>query len=124
MNFVDENVILQKLIEKRHAIKNYRLIKSIINEGWVEHLKSSLNQREFTEKVHDKIQKCLYNNLGKGIMISLKQIQIILNNDSTFKPKYIAKWESTYNINLDWKNNGLIYEKLHSVTQKNNFNGK
>ena len=44
MNFVDENVILHRLTDKRNAIMKYRIIKSSINEGWVSQLKSSLNQ--------------------------------------------------------------------------------
>ena len=124
MNFVDENVILHRLTDKRDAIRKYRIIKSSINEGWVNQLKSSLNQGESLEKVHDKIQKCLYNDLGKQIKISLKQIQNILKIDMTFKPNFIAKWEAICNINTDWKNNGHIHEKPHSVTLKNNFIGK
>ena len=103
MNFVDENVILHRLTDKRNAIRKYRIIKSSINEGWVNYLKSSLNQGKSFEKVHDKILKSLYNDLGKQIKISLKQIQNILKIDVTFKPNYIAKWEAICNINTDWK---------------------
>ena len=124
MNFVDENVILHRLTDKRNAIRKYRIIKSSINEGWVNQLKSSLNQGESFEKVHDKILKCLYNELGKQIKISLKQIQNIHKIDMTFKPKYIAKLEAICNINTDWKNNEHIHKKRHSVTLKNNFIGK
>ena len=41
----EENVVLQRLDNKRNAIKHYRLIKSSINEGWVDCLKSDKNQR-------------------------------------------------------------------------------
>ena len=40
--------------DKRNAIRKYRIIKSSINEGWVNHLKSSLNQGESFGKVPDK----------------------------------------------------------------------
>ena len=103
MNFVDENVVLHRLTDKRNAIRKYRINKSSINEKWVNQLESSLNQGESLEKVHDKLQKCLYNDLGKQIKISLKQIQNILKIDMTFKPNYIAKWEAICNINTDWK---------------------
>ena len=43
-NIFDENIILHRLTDKRNAIKHYRIIKSSINEGWVDYLKDSLNQ--------------------------------------------------------------------------------
>ena len=100
-NFIDENIILHRLTDKRNAIKHYGIIKSSINEGWVDYLKNSLDQQNPLQTEYDKTQKCLYIDIGRGIKISLKQIQNILKNDSTFKPNYITKWETTFNVNTD-----------------------
>ena len=103
MDFVEENVVLQRLDNKRNAIKHYRLIKSGINEGWLDCLKSNTNQRELSVNESNYIQKCLYINLGKDVKISSKQIQYILKNYQ-FKPKYMTKWESVFDTIINWKN--------------------
>ena len=103
-NFVDENVILQRLTDKRNAIKNYRLIKSCIQDGWINNLQTGINLEQLSNtKEHNKMQKCLYLNLGKDIKISVKQIQNILKIDTALKPKYMTKWESIFNVNINWK---------------------
>ena len=84
MDFVDirGKCCLQRLDNKRNAIKHYRLIKSSINEGWVDCLKSDTNQREPSVNESNKIQKCLNINLGKYVKISSKQIQYIIKTTS------------------------------------------
>ena len=101
MDFIDENVILNKLVDKRNGVKHYRLIKSSITEGWVTALKSASNQENILKNEYNKIQNVLH--LGRENKMSLKQVQCILKNDA-FKSKYQTKWESMFNASINWKN--------------------
>ena len=101
MDFIDENVILNKLVDKRNGVKHYRLIKSSITEGWVTALKSASNQENILKNEYNKIQNVLH--LGRENKLSLKQVQCILKNDA-FKSKYQTKWESMFNASINWKN--------------------
>ena len=56
MNFIDESVVLKKLVDKRNGVKHYRLIKSSITEGWVTALQSALNQENILKNRSNKIQ--------------------------------------------------------------------
>ena len=102
-NFVDENIILHRLRDKRNAIKSYRSIKSSIKEEWVTTLQQNTNEEQLIVEKNNNLQRTFYFKLGKEIKISLKQIQNILNNDPAFKPNYITKWESSFNVNINWK---------------------
>ena len=44
MDFMDENVVLNKLVDNKNGVKHYRLIKSSINEGWISALTFAHNQ--------------------------------------------------------------------------------
>lgn len=83
-------------------LKYYRLIKSNINEGWINALKSALNPGNIIDNTSSKLKQALKFGQGEATKISLKQIQDILKN-RTFKPRYQIKWESLFNISINWK---------------------
>ena len=60
---MDENVVLNKLVDKTNGVKHYGLIKSSINEGWVNALKYTPNQENIFTNRPIKIQSVLH--LGK-----------------------------------------------------------
>ena len=84
-------------------IKSYRSIKSSIKEEWVTTLQQNTNEEQLIVEKNNNLQRTFYFKLGKEIKNSLKQIQSILNNDRAFKPNYITKWESSFNVNINWK---------------------
>ena len=100
MDFIDENVVVNKLVDKRNGVKYYRLIKSSITEGWVTALKSAPNQENILKNRSNKIQNVLH--LERENKMSLKEVQCILKNDA-FKSKYQTKWESMFNVSINWK---------------------
>ena len=63
MDFMDENIVRNKLVDKTNGVKYYRLIKSSINEEWVNALKSTPNQENILTNRPIKIQNALH--LGK-----------------------------------------------------------
>ena len=70
MDFIDENVVLNRLVDKRNGVKHYILIKPSIAEGWVTALKSVPNQENILKNRSNKIQNVLH--LGNENKMSLK----------------------------------------------------
>ena len=98
--FVDEDIILPKFIDKRNVIKQYRIIKSSINEEWLRVLRTNhLNNNVENDLNKRKIA------IRKGtIQISklpLKQLQCFLN-ETNYQPRYIDRWNILFNTDIDW----------------------
>lgn len=86
-NFVAEEIILNKLVDRRNGIKHYKTIKSSINDNWRNILKSNPINIPVTEYAKRKIE--IRQTLLQVNKLPLKQIQNIMN-ESDYKPKYIA----------------------------------
>lgn len=99
-DFAAEEIIVNKLTDKRNGIKHYRIIQTSINNNWLNILKSNQVNTMTTES--DKRKIAIRQTPEQINKLSMKQIQNILS-ESDFKPKYMAKWEDTLAISIDWK---------------------
>ena len=89
--FIDEDTVLSKLTDKRNGVKRYRIIKSSINEEWLNTLR--LNQLHIPEKDQNKRKIAIRQGLIQINKMPLKQLQCLLN-ENKYQPKYIDKWNT------------------------------
>ena len=99
--FIDEDMVLSKLTDKRNGVKRYRIIKSSINEEWLNTLR--LNQLHIPEIDQNKRKIAIRQGLIQINKMPLKQLQCLLN-ENKYQPKYIDKWNTRLNIDINWKN--------------------
>ena len=98
--FIDENTILSKLTDKRNGVKRYRIIKSSIDEEWLNILRS--DQSNISENDQNKRKIAIRKDVKQISKMSLKQLQCLLN-ENTAQSKYIDKWNTSLNTDINWK---------------------
>ena len=98
--FIDENNILSKLTDKRNGVKRYRIIKSSIDEEWLNILRS--DQSNISENDQNKRKIAIRKDVKQISKMPLKQLQCLLN-ENTAQPKYIDKWNTSLNTDINWK---------------------
>ena len=98
--FVDENTILSKFIDKRNVIKQYRVIKSSINEEWLNVLRINYLNND-AENDLNKRKIAIRQGTIQIHKLPLKQLQCLLN-ETKYQPKYIDRWNTLFNTEINW----------------------
>ena len=98
--FIEENIILSQLTDKTKGVKQYRIIKSSINGEWLNNLMA--NQLNNSENDINKRKIAIRQGTIQINKMPLKQLQCLLN-ENNYQPKYIDKWNTVFNTDINWK---------------------
>ena len=107
-NFINNDCMIDKLVDKQSGVRFYNIIKSSIPEQWLKTLQNTQvtennNRKTNTTSNLNKLKIKLRTNSIEPKKLSLKNIQDILR-DTEFTPKYKLKWETKFGDNLSWNN--------------------
>ena len=120
-NFINNDCMIDKLVDKQSGVRFYNIIKSSIPEQWLNTLQNiqvteNNNRETNTTSNLNKLKIKLRTNSIEPKKLSLKNIHDILR-DTEFTPKNKLKWQTQFGDNLSWNN---IWQNslLLSVTNK------